>query len=435
MLSSIPQNQGDKREHDSLKYTLSKAWSKLWAKLCAKNPQNRLEPLIIARHSHGISRKNLSSYVIKVLYTLHNAGYKAYLVGGGVRDLLLKAHPKDFDVATNARPEQIRTLFRNCRLIGRRFRLAHIYFGSHFVEVATFRGETTENAEHRVHSEEGMILKDNSYGTLEDDVFRRDFTINALYYNIADFSLIDYVGGLKDLELRCVRVIGDPKTRFREDPLRMLRALRFAAKLNFNLSVDSESVIRESADCLKQIHSSRLLDECLKLFLSGFGLKSFRLLRHYHLFEVLFPGLAQALKETKDPQAIAFIEGALNDTDERVEADRPVTFSFLLAAFLWIPLQNSRLDFQDAAEAALQDQHRHTPLPKRLQQSILDIWYLQGRFNKKGGKRVLRFFAHPQFRAGIDLLMLRATHSSDHRLKEQAHWWQNCMKERANESV
>lgn len=418
-----------------MKYTLSQRWSKLWSKLWAKNPKNPLEPLIISRNLHGISRKDISSYALKVLYTLHNAGYKAYLVGGGVRDLLLKAHPKDFDVATNARPEQVRALFRNCRLIGRRFRLAHIYFGSHFVEVATFRGSTTENALHRVHSEEGMILRDNSYGTLEDDVFRRDFTINALYYNIADFSVIDYVGGLKDLELRCVRVIGDPQTRFREDPLRMLRALRFAAKLNFHLPVDSEMLIRESADWLKQIHSSRLLDECMKLFLSGFGLKSFRLLRHYHLFEILFPGVAQSLKEMQDSQSIAFIEGALNDTDERVEADRSVTLSFLLAAFLWIPFQNSTLDFQEAADAVLEEQHRQTALPKRLKQSILDIWYLQERFNKKGSKRVLRLCAHPQFRAGVDFLILRAEHSAAHSLKEQARWWQNCMKERANESV
>ncbi len=203
------------------------------------------QPLrIVSRDEHSISRANISENALKVLYRLNKAGYEAYLVGGGVRDLLLGREPKDFDVATDASPEEVRKLFRNCRLIGRRFRLAHVHFGREIIEVATFRAAHEPESDGAV-SENGMLLRDNVYGTLEEDAWRRDFTVNALYYNIRDFSVVDYTGGMADLQAGRLRIIGDPHERFREDPVRMLRAVRFAAKLGFRIDPESEAAIRE----------------------------------------------------------------------------------------------------------------------------------------------------------------------------------------------
>ncbi len=397
-----------------------------------------MQPLIVPRDAHRISRSNIGAYALKVLYGLHKAGYKAYLVGGGVRDLLLETHPKDFDVATNATPEQVRALFRNCRLIGRRFRLAHVYFGNHIVEVATLRAQGVDADDTKnqvVHSKEGMILRDNSYGTLEDDVFRRDFTINALYYNIADFSLIDYVGGLQDLESRCIRVIGDPLKRYREDPVRILRAIRFAAKLDFQIDPRSEKVIRQSTHWLKDIHAARLLDEYAKLFLMGFGYNSFALLRQYGLFEPLFPQSAAILEGTQGNHAEAFIQHALMDTDQRVSEHKPVMVSFLIAAFLWhaVEVLSEKLSKQgvdktfaleQACDEVMNAQHQHSALPKRLQQTVIDIWRFQGRLTRRG-KRSSHVCAQPAFRAGLDFLCLRAAHSTDSSLQGLAAWWKS----------
>ncbi|MBP6103710.1 MAG: polynucleotide adenylyltransferase PcnB [Gammaproteobacteria bacterium] len=399
-----------------------------------KKALNKTLPHIVPRAAHCLSRSNIGAYALKVLYTLHNAGYQAYLVGGGVRDLLLEIHPKDFDVATDAKPEQIRALFRNCRLIGRRFRLAHVYFGGHIIEVATFRGHASLDEKNQVvHSKEGMILRDNIYGTLEDDVFRRDFTINALYYNIGDFSLVDYVGGLKDLNARCIRVIGNPSQRYREDPVRILRAIRFAAKLEFQIDPLSEAVIRQSGHWLQDIHEARLLDEYPKLFLMGFGYNSFVLLKQYALFEPLFPQSAQILKGEQGERVEDFIEHALKDTDQRVATHQSVTISFLIATFLWHAVE-AVLDkllnqgvkppfaFEEACDQVLLLQHQHRALPKRLQQSIQAIWHFQGRLARRG-KRSSQLCAHPAFRAGFDFLCLRAAHTTDAALKGLVEWW------------
>ena len=249
-------------------------------------------PRVYARSEHSISRSQVSENALKVLYRLKKAGFEAYLVGGCVRDLLLGREPKDFDVVTDARPDQIKKVFRNCRLVGRRFRLAHVQFGRDIIEVATFRGSVEENSEHRFLNEEGRLLRDNQYGNIEEDVWRRDFTVNSLYYNIKDFSVIDYVGGMEDHLSGTLRLIGDPETRFREDPVRMLRAVRFAVKLGFNLHPDSEKPIAGLADLLNNIPPARLFDETLKLFLSGYALQTFEMLRHYDLFrEQHFKGL------------------------------------------------------------------------------------------------------------------------------------------------
>ncbi len=398
-------------------------------------PQTAIPAQVIPRSAHGVSRSDISKRALSVLYGLHNAGYQAYLVGGGVRDLLLKTRPKDFDVVTNAKPEQIRQLFRNCRLIGRRFRLAHVHFGPEIVEVATFRAHALEEDPNRLHSEAGMILRDNIYGTLEDDVFRRDFTINALYYNISDFSVVDYVGGMQDLEARCIRMIGDPLQRYREDPLRILRAIRFAAKLDFELAPDTAKPIMALGSALGQVHASRLLDECLKLFLKGYGLQSFQCLLRYAVLQPLFPSMQAVLaSENQGVLAKALIERALQDTDQRVYQNKPVTLSFLFATFLWYPLELRRetyahqgwkplMALREAAEQVLLEQHQHFEWPKRLKQGIMEIWHLQFRLAHGMNRRAVLCYAHPRFRSAYDFLLLRASVGADPMVAAMAYWW------------
>ena len=248
----------------------------------------KIKPTIIPRDQHRVSRDFISENALKVLYRLKNAGYKAYLVGGGVRDILLGREPKDFDVVTDARPEQIRELFRNCRLIGRRFRLAHVRFGEEIIEVSTFRAPHHISDQGEGHVEEGRIIRDNVYGDIDDDVWRRDFTINALFYNIEDFSIVDYVGGVKDLEAGQVRVIGDPAQRYTEDPVRMLRAVRFATKLGLRIHPEAEAPMSQCAELLKDIPPARLFEEFLKLFMGGCALQTFESLRHYDWFQRIF---------------------------------------------------------------------------------------------------------------------------------------------------
>ena len=275
-----------------------------------------------------------------MLYKLQKEGYSAYLVGGCVRDLLLGREPKDFDVVTNADPEEIKKVFRNCRLIGRRFRLAHVHFGREVIEVATFRGAAeSKNDEKQVLNNEGRLLRDNVYGTIEEDVWRRDFTVNALYYNIKDFSVVDYVHGMEDHKAAELKLIGDPETRFREDPVRMLRAVRFAVKLGFNIDMKCQQAMHEVADLLSSIPSARLYDETLKLFLSGYGLQTFEMLRHYGLFKVLFPVTELSLAEEDAGFPRQLLIKALENSDNRIADGKTVTAYFLFAAFLWEPVQ------------------------------------------------------------------------------------------------
>ncbi|MGZ8193685.1 MAG: polynucleotide adenylyltransferase PcnB, partial [Methylobacter sp.] len=306
--------------------------------------RNEAEPVaagvkIYPRSEHNISRTQVSENALKVLYRLQKSGFDAYLVGGCVRDLLLGREPKDFDVATNADPEQIRKIFRNCRLIGRRFRLAHIHFGREVIEVATFRGAGEEQDDKQMLNKEGRLLRDNVYGTIEEDVWRRDFTVNALYYNIRDFSVVDYTGGMEDHRTGTLRLIGDPETRFREDPVRMLRAVRFAVKLGFKLHPDCEKSIPELAELLSNIPSARLYDETLKLFLSGYALQTFEMLRHYGLFKVLFPATESSLAIEENGFPKLLLIKALENSDNRIAEGKTVTAYFLLAAFLWEPVR------------------------------------------------------------------------------------------------
>jgi poly(A) polymerase len=392
-------------------------------------------PHIIPRSDHPITRGNISENALKVLYRLNKAGYQAFLVGGGVRDMLLGREPKDFDIATDAHPEEIRALFRNCRLIGRRFRLAHIIFGREIIEVATFRGQAgearEEEGDHRVEKN-GRILRDNVYGTLEEDAWRRDFTINALYYNIEDFSVVDYTGGMEDMATGLLRIIGEPEQRFREDPVRMLRAVRFAAKIGFRIDPESEAMIYELGHLLKEIPAARLFDEVLKLFLGGYALETFELLRHYRLFEYLFPMTEACLAQEENHFPHTLVMRALANTDSRIEEGKPVTPAFLYAALLWEPVRQQWLSLQQegmpeqqaltqAARQVLEQQLAATSLPRRFSTPMLEIWSLQPRLAKRGGKRTWRLFEHPRFRAAYDFLLLCA--EAGEADKALADWW------------
>ncbi len=400
-----------------------------------EQPARHVEPYIIPRSEHRISRSQISDNALKVLYRLKNAGYGGYLVGGGVRDLSLGREPKDFDVATDATPEQVNELFRNCRLIGRRFRLAHVHFGREIIEVATFRAlhaGDSDPGDDGVVSDDGMILRDNVYGTIEEDALRRDFTVNALYYNIADFSVVDYAGGMADLEEGVIRLIGDPETRFREDPVRMLRAVRFAVKLGFRLDPAIAASIPELAPLLADIPAARLFEEVLKLFLGGQAEGTFELLRRMRLFGYLFPATDRLLDEAGDDVAMAFIARALANTDLRIMEDRPVTPAFLFAALLW-PVVTARAAaregdadsypqaLQQAAAEAVEEQVAIVTIPKRFGVPMREIWSLQPRFERRSGKRASRLMGHPRFRAAYDFLLLRAEAGEADR--ELAQWW------------
>ncbi len=390
-------------------------------------------PRIIPRAEHNISRDNISEHALKVLYRLRNAGYQAYLVGGSVRDLLLGREPKDFDVATNALPEQVRGLFRNCRLIGRRFRLAHVHFGPEIIEVATFRAHAhAGGGDARVVEEDGRILRDNVYGTIDEDVWRRDFTANALYYNIEDFSVVDYVGGVADIAAGRLRLIGDPLVRYREDPVRLLRAVRFAAKLGFRMHPDTEAPLHVLGELLDAISPSRLFEEMLKLFLGGTAVQSFELLRHYGLFSRLFPDVEEALAEEEGGFPKMLLVKALENTDRRLAEDKPVTPAFLLAALLWAPVQRRARQYQaqdhppaQAAQLAQDDaisrQIARVAVPRRFTQMAREIWLLQHPLENRPPRAVLRTLMHPRFRAGYDFLLMRA--EAGEAVREAADWW------------
>lgn len=386
-------------------------------------------PLIIPRSAHPISRANISPSALKVLYRLKDGGFDAYLVGGGVRDLLIGRTPKDFDIATNARPEQVKDLFRNCRLIGRRFRLAHVRFGREVIEVATFRAGHPQAEEAGHVTDAGRILRDNVYGSMEEDAYRRDFSINGLYYNIRDFSVVDYMGAMQDLEAGVVRIIGDPAARFREDPVRVLRAIRFAAKLDFALHPDTAAAMEEFALLLESIPPARLFDEVLKLLLSGAATKTYALLREFGVVSYLFP---QTAKYAKEQGGYALLDHALENTDLRLAEEKPVTPGFLFAALLWGPMQGlcARYKAQgaseyDALETAGVDvltvQSGRIALPRRFSFVAREIWRLQPRFEKRRGRRPLGLMAHPRFRAAYDFLLLRAQAGED--VGELATWW------------
>jgi poly(A) polymerase len=401
-------------------------------------------PFAIPRDQHSVSRKHISKNALSVLYRLHESGYRALLVGGGVRDVLLGRAPKDFDIATDATPEQVRRLFRNCRLIGRRFRLAHVLFGRDVVEVATFRA-SGEDEPGRQADESGRLLRDNVYGTIEDDVPRRDFTVNALYYDIADFSVLDHVGGMQDLRDGVLRLLGDPETRYREDPVRMLRAARFAAKLGFKLHEDTEKPIAELSSLLAGIPPARLIDECIKLFHTGHGAASLNELVRLDLLRWLLPPLYEAMSQVEDDGAAwAFLYAALSNTDRRVAEGLPLSTAFLFAALLWPVVvmqaqahahagQPEAMLLQQAGDDVLHQIQPHVSIPRHLQLLIREIWEMQVRFVVHQGRGVASLHGHPRFRAAYDFLLLRAQIGEPQAI-EDAAWWQAFVESGADSS-
>lgn len=469
-------------------------------------------PRIIPRSEHTVSRSGISPNALRVLHRLREGGFQAFLVGGCVRDLLIGIQPKDFDVATDALPEDVKKLFRNCRLIGRRFRLAHVFFGRETIEVATFRaasapsqgdepladadpedGEAAEldspadieaaleaslgdedddddeegdeaaeappvpepaaaarRAEpvvgrrrdrfrddedsdtERLLDERGRILRDNVYGTIDDDVWRRDFTANALYYNIADFSVWDYVGGFEDIAARQLRLIGDPETRYREDPVRMLRAARFEAKLGFEIEPRTVEPLERLKGLLTHVPPARLFDEALKLFLSGHGARSLEVLRRHGLLDVLLPATNRYLEKHAGGVVEKLLIQGLRNTDERAQAGKPVTPTFLFALLLYGPIAreiestpperwHELHTILDACDRAIREAQKHMSIPRRFSLGVREMFALQPRLEHPRGRRALRVLEHPRFRAAYDMLLIRAQHGLAPR--EIAEWW------------
>jgi len=399
-------------------------------------------PMVLTRDQHPVSRKLMSNNALKVLYRLNSGGYDAYLVGGGVRDILLGVAPKDFDIVTNATPEEIKGLFRNCRLIGRRFRLAHIVFGREIIEVATFRGhhdstKDTKTSKVSKQNDDGMLLRDNIYGSIDEDAERRDFTINALYYSAKDFTVHDFANGVADINAKKIRLIGDPETRYREDPVRMLRAIRFATKLDMEISSETKAPIKALGPLLENIPPARMFEEFLKIFMSGKAEENFHMLREYGLFKYFFPLVDQLLDQASEPYLLPFITKALQNTDTRINNDQRVTPAFLFAAMLWYPLQKQIKALHETAQLTPQDafftamgeimseQQRSIGIPKRFQGVMKDILILQDKLSRRVGKRAYKAFEHPKFRAGYDFLLLRSEIEADNApdLIELAKWW------------
>ena len=396
----------------------------------------RRSPEILTSRQHSLQRNAISRHAVSVVERLQQAGYEAYVVGGCVRDLLLQLDPKDYDVATSATPEQVRAEFRNARVIGRRFKLVHVHFGREIIEVATFRAnhpeEDDDDASHLAsRNESGRILRDNIYGSLDDDAQRRDFTINALYYDPSSERILDHTHGVHDIRNRLIRLIGDPEQRYQEDPVRMLRAVRFAAKLGFEIERHSAEPIAELADLLEGIPSARLFDETLKLFLGGKAERTFELLLEYDLFAPLFPASAAALKRNPDYTG-TLIRQALANTDDRIAQGKPVTPAFLFAALLWPALPARVLELQErgmppipamqeAAHDIIWEQCQRTAIPKRFTMPMREIWDMQERLPRRQGRRADQLLENPRFRAGYDFLLLRE--SAGEQTGGLGDWW------------
>jgi poly(A) polymerase len=389
------------------------------------------------KDQHGIAVDLVDDAAMSVVRGLVEQGFAAYLVGGCVRDMLLGIKPKDFDVATNATPEDVQRAFRRARLVGRRFRIAHVRFGREVIEVSTFRRQIDEDDVVHSHSRrdlhdkdsarsaDGMILRDNVWGTIAEDAFRRDFSINALYYDPLEEVLLDFVGGFDDLKERRLRLIGEANLRLREDPVRILRAIRFAAKLGFDLDADTDAAIPGAAYLIHAVAPARLFDEICKLFLLGHANASWSLMRHYGLAEILFPD------HNASPHSLAFIESAMRGTDARVAEDKPVTPGFLIAVLLWetyherLARLTEEMPLLDAREAAslevLRDQNEIAAVPRRFGQFVRETWLLQPRLESRQMKGIAKLMSHPRFRAAYDFLLLRAGVGEVE--QELADWW------------
>ncbi len=388
-------------------------------------------PQILPLDKHGIRRSQIHPCALKVTRTLKEAGYAAFVVGGAVRDLLIGREPKDFDVATDATPDEVRNAFRRARIIGRRFRIVHVYCGADAIEVTTFRasGGVPDLDEDRVTDVDGLILRDNVFGSQGEDAARRDFTVNALYYDPEAETIWDWHGGVADAQKKMLRIIGDPETRFREDPVRMLRAARFAAKLDFRIAPETRAPIAGLAPLLERIPAARLFDEMIKLLLSGHAERGVHQLRAEGLHHGILPMLDAILD---DPVRQPFLHAALHDTDARVRNEQSASPAFLLACLLWFDLNRSWARLREAGEAAqaalfaamdetLERQRESLAFPRRFDGTIKEIWGLQPRYEQRSGARPYRLLSHPRFRAGYDFLLIRARGGDAP--QELADWW------------
>jgi poly(A) polymerase len=400
----------------------------------ARSDTRSSEPKVISAKDHGLRREQFSPNAMKVIEKLQQAGYSAFLVGGGVRDLLLRGQPKDFDVATNATPEEIKRLFRNAMIIGRRFRIVHVRFGREIIEVTTFRAhhDQSANSKDAEQSDTGMLLRDNVYGDIVSDAMRRDFTVNALYYDPANGNLLDYTGGVADLEKRVLQMIGDPEARYREDPVRMLRAVRFSAKLGFPISPTTAKPIRRLAPLIRDVPPARLFEEVLKLMLSGCAASALSLLREQDLFVCLFPGTEHCIVNGGEQQ-LKFVTQAAINTDKRLKQGKKVNPAFFYAAFLWLPLQaavrklmhDNKLPLHEALRQAehgvISQQLACTAIPKRFLIPMREIWALQLRLPRREGRKAFALLEHERFRAAYDFLLLREEVGEN--LDGLGRWW------------
>lgn len=388
----------------------------------------------VPRARHGLGREALTPAATKVCAVLRDAGFSAYIVGGAVRDLLLGLEPKDFDIATDATPEQVRAVFRRSRIIGRRFRLVHVMFGEDTVEVSTYRARHGTDPAEGSSDEHGRILRDNVFGTQEEDASRRDFTINALFYDPTSEEILDFCEGLDDLQARRLRMIGDPEQRYREDPVRMLRAVRLAAKLGMKIEAETRAPIKKLAPLLANVPSARLFEEMMKLLFSGHATACLLQLRHEGLHHGLLPMLDVILEQ---PMGERFVMLALQRTDERIRDDKPVSPGFLFAALLWHEVlaawklaQEEGLGPMPALFKAMDHvvhvQAEKLSIPRRYGTDMKDIWALQPRLLGRSGRRPYSLLSHPRFRAGYDFLVLRC--DSGEVDAEVAEWWENFQK-------
>lgn len=383
-------------------------------------------PSVLGPDEHGIDPKLLSPNAVRVTQTLQEAGYKAFVVGGAVRDLLLGVKPKDFDVATNATPEQVKQLFRRAFIIGRRFQIVHVMFGQELIEVTTFRGSSSENAPKDEH---GRVLRDNTFGEQHEDAARRDFTINAMYYDPASRTVLDYHNGIADIRNKTLRIIGVPEARYREDPVRLLRVVRFAAKLGFTIDPATRAPIKVMAPLINNVPAARVFDEMLKLLMSGHALACLQQLRTEGLHHGLLPLLDVVLEQ---PLGEKFVTLALQGTDERVRQGKGVSPGFLFASLLWHQVLEKWTAYQAAgeypipalhlaADDVLDTQTETLALQRRITTDMRDIWAMQPRFERRTGKSPYKLIEHPRMRAGYDFLLLRC--ASGEIDAEIGDWW------------
>ena len=369
-----------------------------------------------------IDASKISKYALEIILSLQKNNYEAYIVGGAIRDILINQNPKDFDIVTSATPEQIRRIFKKSRIIGRRFKLVHVLNGRDIIEVSTFRAKPKEK-----EIMANGVEKDNAYGTIQEDAERRDFTSNAVYFNPSNNKLIDFYGGIDDIKNKQLAIIGIPKIRFQEDPVRILRAIRFAAKLDLSINADITSIIHKNINLLENIPYSRLFDEVMKLFLTGHALKSVVLFNKFNLSRKFFPML-QSTNLTNQ----AFLKEGLSDTDKRINENKSINPGFLLAVFLWKDVNeawekrkktslNNTVALNTAIDFVLSKQSKIFPIQKRFIVTMSEIWRLQPRFKNLNPKRIYRLLGHPRFRAAYDFLLLRNRQEEvDHDLTQ---WW------------